>query len=131
MQPDAPATLGPFRLRVDPDRAAAFAREIGADGAVAPLSYPALWLTDPALFAPVRDICAALDVVPVHESQSFAYEAPLVAGESYDVSVVMRREATPPRLVIDAAIATPAGAPVARIETMLRLVPRAGFGSAS
>jgi len=128
MPPEAPTTLGPFRLRVDPDRAAAYARETGGDGSGVPLSYPAIWLTDPALFGVVKDLCAALDVVPVHESQSFAYETPLVAGDSYDVSVTMRREQTPPRLVLDAAIATADGAPVARIETMLRLVPRAGFG---
>lgn len=130
MQIEAPAILGPFRLLVDPDRVAAFARETGGDGASVPLSYPAVWLTEPSLFDPVRDLCAALDVVPVHESQSFAYETPLVAGESYDLSIAMRREETPPRLVLDAMIATPAGAPVGKIETMLRLVPRAGLGGA-
>ena len=130
MQIDAQELLGPYRLRVDPERAAAYAREIGFVGAGVPLSYPALWLTDPTLFTVVRQLCAALDVVPVHESQSFAYETPLVAGESYDVSVAMRRDATPPRLTLDAIVTTIGGAPVAKIETMLRLVPRAGFGSA-
>ncbi len=128
---DAPQTLGPFRLRVDPAQAEAYSRETGGDGANVPLSFPAVWLTDPTLFDPVRDLCAALDVVPVHESQSFAYVAPLVAGESYDVSVAMRREETPPRLVIDATIAALDGKAVAKSETMLRLVPRAGFGAAS
>jgi hypothetical protein len=129
MPPDAPTILGPFRLRVDPERAAAYSRETGGDGTGAPLCYPAVWLADPALFAAVREICAALDVVPVHESQSFAYETPLVPGESYDVSVAIRREETPPRLVIDATIAAPGGAAVAKSETMLRLVPRAGLGA--
>ncbi|WP_424361285.1 hypothetical protein [Methylocystis parvus] len=131
MQPDAPKTLGPFRLRVDPAQAVAYSRETGGDGASVPLSFPAVWLTDPTLFDPVRDLCAALEVVPVHESQSFSYETPLVAGESYDVSVAMRREETPPRLVIDATIAALDGKAVAKSETMLRLVPRAGFGAAS
>ncbi|WP_036283532.1 hypothetical protein [Methylocystis sp. ATCC 49242] len=132
MPPDAPTTLGPFRLRVDPERARAYGLETGGDGSGAPpLCYPALWLTDPALFDRVKDLCAALDVVPVHESQSFDNETPLVAGESYDVSVTMRREETPPRLVLEATVATPAGGRVARIETVLRLVPRAGLGSAS
>src|SRR5512141_2877373 len=131
MQPDAPRALGPFRLRVDPAQAAAYSRETGGDGSSAPLSFPAVWLTDPTLFDPVRDLCAALDVVPVHESQSFAYETPLVSGESYDVSVAMRREERPPRLVIDATIAALDGETVAKSETMLRLVPRAGFGAAS
>lgn len=127
---DAPVTLGPFRLRVDPDRAAAYAREIGADGADAPFAYPALWVTDPTFFAVVHELCERLGVVPVHESQSFAYGAPLVAGEIYDVSVTLRREESPARLTLDSTVATLAGEPVAKIETMLRLVPRNGFGSA-
>ncbi len=128
MPTDAPQTLGPFRLRVDPARAQAYSREIGGDGGDVPLCYPAVWLTDPALFTTVRELCDALEVVPVHESQSFAYERPLVAGESCDVAVTMRREETPPRLVVEASIAAADGAPVARSETMLRLVPRAGLG---
>ena len=69
--PDAPSILGPFRFRVDPDRAAAFAREIGADEKSVPLSYPAIWIADPKLFDPVRDFCAAAEVVPVHEFAEF------------------------------------------------------------
>jgi hypothetical protein len=129
MQTDAPTRLGTYRLRVDPERVAAYSRETGGDGESVPLSYPAVWLTEPRLFEPVRELCAALDVVPVHESQSFAYEAPLLAGESYDVDVTLRREASPPRLGIAAAIAALDGAPVGRSETMLRLVPRAGLGA--
>lgn len=131
MSPDAPIALGPFRVRVEPARAAAYARETGADGASVPLCYPAVWLTEPPLLAAVRAICEAQDVVPVHESQSFAYHAPLRAGESYDLAVSMRREATPPRLTLDATVAALDGAICARIETMLRLVPRKGFGGAS
>ena len=127
---EAPARLGPFRLRVDPARAVSYASETGGDGKRVPLSYPAVWLTDPLLFTPVRDLCERLEVVPVHESQSFVYETPLVSGASYDVVADLRREETPPRLVIDATITGPDGQPVARIETMLRLVPRAGFGAA-
>jgi hypothetical protein len=130
MPPDAPQTLGPFRLSVDPSRAQAYSREVGGDGGDVPLCYPAVWLTDPALFTAVRELCAALEVVPVHESQSFAYERPLSSGQSYDVTVTMRREETPPRLVVEARIAAADGAPVARSETMLRLVPRAGLRGA-
>lgn len=127
MPSEAPVTLGPYRLRVDPARAAAYARETGGDDTSVPLAFPAVFLSEPALFTVVRDLCARLDVVPVHEAQSFVYEAPLVAGESYDLSVTMAREETPPRLTLDASIATVAGAPCARIETMLRLVPRAAL----
>lgn len=129
MPPEAPATLGPFRFRVDPDRAAALSRETGGDGASVPLSYPAVWVADPRLFDPVRELCAALEVVPVHESQSLAFEAPLLAGADYDVTVTLRREETPPRLILEAAIAGAGGERVATSETVLRLVPRAGFGA--
>lgn len=127
--PDALSLLGPFRFRVDPERAAAFAREIGADAASVPLSYPAVWIADPKLFEPVRDLCAAEGVVPVHESQSFSFSAPLQAGAAYDVTVALRREDAPPRLILDATIAA-GGETVAKSETVLRLVPRAGFGAA-
>ena len=123
--------LGPFRLRVDPARVAAYARETGGDCASVPLAYPAVWLSEPSLFSAVHDLCAELDVVPVHELQSFSYDKPLVAGESYDLSVTMSREEAPPRLIMAAIVATPGGETCARIETLLRLVPRAGFGSAS
>jgi hypothetical protein len=63
----------------------------------------------------------------VHESQAFVYERPLIASESYDVTVTLRREETPPRLIADAQIATTTGAPVGKIEAMLRLVPRDAF----
>jgi hypothetical protein len=92
MPSDPPLALGPFRLRVDPARAAAYARETGGDGASVPLAYPAIWLAEPSLFSVVRDLCAQRDVVPVHESQSFSYDAPLVAGESYDLSVTISSE---------------------------------------
>jgi hypothetical protein len=131
MPPETPATLGPFRFRVDPERAAAFARETGGDGQGVPLAYPSIWITDARLFDPVRALCAAEGVVPVHEGQSFSFEAPLRVGADYDVTVALRREATPPRLILDAAIAGTDGALVARSETTLRLVPRAGFGGAS
>ncbi len=130
MQTDAPITIGPLRLTIDPDRARAYALETGGDGLSTPLAYPAVWLTEPGLAEVVNGVCARLDVVPVHESQSFACETPLIAGESYDITVTLRREETPPRLIADAIIVTESGAPAAKIETMLRLVPRAGFQGA-
>lgn len=131
MQPDATAIFGPFRLCVDPVRAEAYARETGGDGKTVPLSFPAVWLMEPTLFAPVREMCETLDVVPVHESQSFAYETPLAMGGRYDVSVSLRREETPSRLIIDATIFALDGAKIGKSETMLRLVPRAGLGARS
>ena len=67
MPSDPPLALGPFRLRVDPARAAAYAHETGGDGASVPLAYPAIWFAEPSLSSVVRDVCAKRDVVPVHE----------------------------------------------------------------
>lgn len=121
---EEPILLGPIALTVDPDRARAYAREIGHDGESVPVAWPAVWLTEPTIYEPVRALCAELDVVPVHESQSFACEQSLVAGASYDLTVKLWREPKPPRLILEASLATVAGEPVGRIETMLRLVPR-------
>jgi hypothetical protein len=119
----------PMRVGVDAKRAAEFARETGcsAQGAAAPLSYPALWLAEPRIHDAIAQVCAGADAVPVHEAQRFAYEAPLKVGGEYELAVSMRREAKPPRLVIEALLATLEGAPVGRFETLLRLVPRAAL----
>lgn len=125
------AALGPFPVMVDAERAAAYGAEAGlaprADGC-APLCFPAVWLSAPDIRAAIARVCAEADSVPVHESQSFDYDSPLRVGESYDLSLTLRREAAPPRLVIEAVVAAPGGEVCARIETMLRLVPRGGFG---
>jgi hypothetical protein len=131
MQPDAPRSLPPFRVRVDMARASDFARETdNADELVAvPIAYPAVWLSEPHVYAAIAEACAQADSFPVHESQSFDYEAHLRFDADYDLSVSMSREAAPPRLRIDARISRLDGAPVGRFETLLRLVARQGAPS--
>jgi hypothetical protein len=131
MGAEAPAAaLGPFRVCVEKEREAAFRREIGCAAETngeAPVSFPAVWLTLPEIRAALSQECAKMDAVPVHESQSFSCLAPLRVGESYDVTVAVRREAAPPRLILDAAIATPSGELCARVEALVRIVPRSGL----
>ena len=130
MPAEAALALPAIRVCVDAARAAAYARETGlpaASGAT-PLAYPAVWLTTPPIYDAVQKICDETDSVPVHEQQRFVYEAPLRLGQDYDLHVAMRREEAPPRLNVEARITTAAGAPIARIETKLRLVPRASLG---
>jgi hypothetical protein len=123
----APTTgLGPFRVTVDPARAADYTRETGgapAEG-FAPLCYPAVWFALPEIRAAIVAVCEATNSVPVHESQGFAFVAPLRLGDAFDLTVQLRRDASPARLVIDALVSTPEGLPRARIDAMLRLVPR-------
>ncbi len=123
--------LGPFRVGVDLERARAYGRETGHRGEGIPLGYPAVWLAQPQVRHAIAKVCEAENAVPVHESQSFAYSAPLRAGESYDLSVVVRREAEPPRLVLESTIAALSGETLAKLETMLRIVPRALFAGAA
>lgn len=131
MGTDAPgAALGPFRVSVDKEREAEFRREIGLasrGNEVAPVTFPAVWLSSPEIHAIIAHALADEDVVPVHESQNFAYVAPLRVGESYELNVALRRDQTPPRLVVEATVAALDGEPRLRIETMLRIVPRGQF----
>ena len=116
-----------LHVRVDAARAEALAREIGLlePGGFAPLSYPALWLTQSQIHDAVTQICAEADSVPVHESQRFSYAEPLRLDAEYRLTVSMRREETPPRLIVEAQVLTMDGNPVGRMHTQLRLVPRA------
>lgn len=128
MAADAPATaLGPFRVTVDADKVAAFARETGfaalPTGRV-PLAFPATWLAAPVIRAALAQACAEADSVPFHEQQKFSYAAPLRMGESYDLAVTMRRRDAPARLVLEARMTTSDGDEVAQIETLMRLAPR-------
>jgi hypothetical protein len=131
MQPDATRSLQSFRVRVDRARAADFARETNnADALIAvPIAYPAVWLSEPHVYAAIAEACAEADSFPVHESQSFDYAAPVRFEADYDFSVAMSREEAPPRLRIDARLTGLDGAPVGRFETLLRLVPRQGTPS--
>jgi hypothetical protein len=126
------AALGPFRVSVDREREAAFRREIGfapnEDG-VAPACFPGVWLSMPDVHAIIARELSGEDVVPVHESQNFSYVAPLQVGESYELNVALRREQTPPRLVVEAQVVTLEGKMCVRIETMLRIVARGQFSA--
>ncbi|MFM8860209.1 MAG: hypothetical protein ACKOEW_08985 [Methylocystis sp.] len=117
-------SLGPLRLQVDPVRAKTYALETGGDGLSAPLTYPAIWLTEPGLLKIIQELCQSQDVIPVHESQSFFYSLELTLGESYDLYVLLKRVTDPSRLIIEATIKTTTNELVATIETILRLVPQ-------
>ena len=128
---DVPATET-LRVSVDAARAEDFARETGfvdPAGDSVPISYPAVWLSAPPVHGAIMRACSASDNVPVHESQSFTYEAPLLRGAEYELHVSMRREETPPRLHVECSIATLEGAPVGQFETVIRLVPRASLSA--
>jgi hypothetical protein len=117
----------PMEVMIDAGLAENFARETGVrlEGDAAPIAYPAVWLARPALRDRIAQICAEADALPVHESQRFAYAAPLRQGVRYLLAVAARRETEPSRLVLDAMLSDPEGAAVGRVETVLRLISRA------
>ena len=125
------ATLGPFRVGIEPDKAAAFSAETGCSGQGAPLCYPAVWLAEPSVRTTIADYCAARDAVPVHESQTFEFDNILQVGKNYDLTVAFAEEAEPPRLILTATVATPCGKRAAHIETVMRIVPRSKLGAAA
>ena len=64
----------------------------------------------------------------MHKSQHFAYETALRVGEDYDLSVSMRREEKPPRLVVEALLATLEGGTGGPVRNdVAKLVPRAAL----
>lgn len=125
--PALEASLGPIRVRVEKDRVAAFCRETGfeerADGVV-PVCFPSVWLSLPEVHGAILRQFTGGDVVPLHESQSFDCRLPLRSGESYDLMVILRREKTPSRLVVDGEVSTLEGSLCVRAQTGLRLVTR-------
>ncbi len=115
--------LGVFPVRGTASEADAFRLAIGQPpgGAALPLTFPMRWLA-------ARDIRVALaalvghgEVVLVHEGQNFSFERPLLVGEPYDLTLSVRREQSPERLILQGVIAS-GEEPCARLETTLRLV---------
>lgn len=119
--------IGPLRVLVEEERVLRYRRETGFPDTperIVPAAFPAVWLTTEEIGAAIRDVLAGEDAVPVHESQSFHYFAPLRVGESYDLTVSLRREAEPPRLSVNASVTTPGGETRLHAEAILRIVPR-------
>jgi hypothetical protein len=119
--------LGPFRVCADEERVARYRRETGFVESLerlVPAAFPALWLASSEIGDAIRAALAGENSVAVHESQSFRYVAPLRVGESYDLTVSLRREASPPRLALNAGVTAPGGEALVQIETLLRIVPR-------
>ncbi len=119
------AVLGPFEVATGASEILAFAKATGAPGDGVPATFPIVWLSAPALKAALREAVGP-DFLPVHESQSFDYARLLAPDAAYRLAAVARRERAPDRLVVEASVTEPAGAPVLTLRAVLRLVPLAG-----
>ena len=114
--------LGSFAVTCEPAEVQAFRAATGlCQGDAVPSTFPMRWLAAPE----VRDALLAMapepDLVPVHESQTFEYDAPLAVGGRYELQLTAHREATPDRLVLAGTVLGDDVAPRVRIETILRL----------
>jgi hypothetical protein len=117
--------LARILVKTEGAEVAAFQRETGApiDGFV-PVTYPFCWLTLPV----VRSLIGSMigeHFLPVHEEQTFELQRNLELDAEYHLAVELRREAEPPRLIVEAAISTPRGETCGRFETILRIIPLA------
>lgn len=122
--------LGSFAVTADREEVSAFRAATGLPpGEGVPATFPMRWLAAPS----VRDALLAMapepDLVPVHESQSFDYLAPLVVGQSYDMRLEARRDAAPERLVLTGTVAAADGTPLVQVETILRLFSTASVAA--
>lgn len=114
--------LGPFAVAATPSQIDAFRAATGLPpGAAVPLTFPMRWLAADAVRTALTSLAADADFVPVHESQSFDYAAPLASGTEYALNLLVRREVAPDRLVVEGTVEGTDGTPVARLETILRL----------
>ncbi|MGH6852046.1 MAG: hypothetical protein ACREDJ_02385 [Methylocella sp.] len=121
---DAIIRLPPIQVRTDRGEVAGFLRETGgAAGGLVPLTFPVRWLALPAVRGLILQLTGGQGFLPVHESQTFAYEHELQIETDYVLAIEARRTPKPPRLTLRMAIATGQGEICARIETVLRIVP--------
>ena len=120
---DAVTPLGAFAVAASAEEADAFRGATGLPlgGSSLPLTFPMRWLATQAVRDSLTGLVSEPEIVLVHESQSFDYEAPLQVGTLYTLSLKGRRKTDPDQLVVDGTIADPNGITLARIETILRL----------
>jgi hypothetical protein len=131
----SPIRIGPLAVKADPARVTEFQGATFGDteaGCVLPFTFPVCWLAAPEIRAGVASLVREDDgavLLPLHESQSFDYAAPLLADIDYRMSVDIRKEREPLRLVLQAEVGEiVSGADVVhlRMEMVLRIVAITG-----
>jgi hypothetical protein len=119
----AERALGPFLVRTEPADVTAFARQTGARADHVPFTFPVRWLARRELQAAAVEIIGDVNWVPIHESQSFDYRAPLSLNTDYEISVTMKRELEPSRIVVVVHVGPSGEAIHLRMEMILRIIP--------
>jgi hypothetical protein len=115
--------LGTFTVRASSAEADAFRRETGGIGEKIPFTFPVRWLARPDFHVIAAEMIGDSDWVPIHESQSFDYRAPLVADAEYAMTVRMQRQTEPSRIILLADVGAPGKESALSMEMILRIVP--------
>ena len=121
-------SVGPIEVTADAAEADAFRRAtlVAVEpGDELPFTFPMRWLAD----ARIRAAAARLigdatgeHVIALHEQQTFDYATPLKIGETYRLSVHMRRPPGAQQIIVDVEIGPNANLIYLRMEMILRLV---------
>jgi hypothetical protein len=115
--------VGPITVVANAAEVAAFRRETGgdADETGVPFTFPVRWFTHPDIRVAGAGMMDAAPWVPIHESQNFDYERPLVVDKAYQMRVELIREREPSRLILRIEVSD--SAPCLRAEMILRIIP--------
>ena len=117
--------LGPFHVRTEPTRIAAYRNATGASGDDVPAAFPICWLGQAEVRTAIE--AARAGRLPLHEGQTFEYTRRLVVGTDYRMSLILEERADPPRLSASAEVTTLSGEICLRMEALLRLVAPAAL----
>ena len=115
--------LGTFVVCASTAEAAAFRRETGGTGQGIPFTFPVRWLARADFHAVAVEMIGDANWVPIHESQSFDYRAPLAPDTDYEMAVIMKREIEPSRIVLTAQIGVLGEPSHLTMEMILRIIP--------
>jgi hypothetical protein len=120
----APVRLAAIEVRTEPGEVAGFLRETGGIGTgdFVPLTFPFRWLALPAIRGLILQLTGGEGFLPVHESQSFAYEKSLHIDTRYVLDVEIEASEKPPRLILKMAVSNGDREICVRLETVLRIV---------
>jgi acyl dehydratase len=116
---DGAVQLGPFQVRLEPDRVAAFDAALGLSSRPpsVPLIYPIRWLVRPEVQGALEDVVGPQ---AIHVSQAFDYLAPVSADADYLLRVTIERHEAPlPRAIMRATVHGHDDKPVLALETVV------------
>jgi hypothetical protein len=121
-------SIGPIEVTADAAEADAFRRAtsvVAGAGDELPFTFPMRWLAHGEIRAAAARVigdATGEQILALHESQTFDYAAPLKIGETYRLTVKMRRSPEAQQIIMDAEIGPNAELTHLRMEMILRLV---------